>query len=614
MPTFAIVPTNKQPETTALWTEGRTRGFLLIVATLLAVWLLSPALHPVHVEAFSARSQSLAIMDMKGQLALDDEAYPVNIEYFFGLRLGTVKALEWTMRLTHSTGDLNFHILTTGSFLLLLGSSFRFAWRWARSPVWAAAAFAILTPGLVEIAFFFSDNLPSAALAALATALVVPRASLPRWFLIGVLAAGATLCRSDGMLAIPGILLVSLLGQPFRLRALVLRWSAFAAGIAALLYLSWRSTGMSLLHTLAVSRWISNMHFAENRNLQLVHASLAMFFGLPSLLLLIPGVWTLWKRSDRRERAVLILYPAIFYLYFMTKAIEPRNFLLLGAPFLVLIGAEGVRAATRAARGPNRTHRRLVLAGAAASLIVWVLPPRISISDGPRAILGHLWSPLLWRQWQGIIDDDMHRYQAFIDGVKPGERVLVLGVSFQSERYLHLQLLKAGYTLEPHRDDSAMHQLVDIYRLGDKTVLQIRNEQPFAIYTAANPGMSFRYPQEFQLSSELAALRPADYDRAVMMTWGDQYFFQEHVGSSPQFNRQAGPEVEPIPARSMPAIRRNDYGKLRIIPVNAQDLDQLKELSLGEMQQEEQERHIVPLRSYAVLQHVLGCHYCTDRH
>ena len=614
MSTSATAFANTQPKTTASRSKGLVRNVLTFVAILLGLWLLSPALHPVHVEAFSARSQSLAIMDMQGKVALDDQAYPVNIEYFFGLRLGTVKLLEWIMRLTHSTGDLNFHLLTTCSFLLLLGSSFRFAWRWAKSPLWAAVTFAILTPGLIEIAFFFSDNLPSAALAAFATALVIPRASLPRWFLIGLLAAGATLCRSDGMLAIPGVLLVSFLGAPSSLRSLAPRWLAFAAGLAALFYLSWRSTGMSLLHTLAVSRWISNMHFAESRGLQLVHASLAMFFGLPSILLLLLGVWKLWKKSQRREKIVLLLYPTGFYLYFMTKAIEPRNFLLLGAPFLVLLGAEGVQAALQALRGPNRTHRNLAIAGAAASLLLWVLPPRISISDGPRTILGHLWSPLLWRQWQGTIEDDMQRYNAFLDGIKPGERVLVLGVSFQAERYFHLQLLKAGYTLEPHSDKDAFHELVDVYRLGNKVVLQVRNEQPFAIYTAANPGMSFRYPQEFQLSTELAALKPADYDRAVMMTWGDQYFFQEHVGSSTQFQRQAGPQVEVIPALSMPAIRRNEYGKLRIIPMTAQDLDQLQQLSIREMQQEEQQQHIVPLRSYAVLQHALGCHYCADHH
>ena len=578
---------------------------------LFSVWLLWPGLHPVHVEAFSARSQSLAIMDLRGQLSLDDEAYRVNIEYFYDLRLGTVAALSWIMRATHSTGDSNFHILTTGSFLLLLGACFSFTHRWSKSRVQAAFAFALLTPGLIEIAFFFSDNLPSAALAAASIALVSRRTPVWLWPGIGVLLAAALLCRSDGLLALPAVLVLSLLRTDLRLKPILLDWGALAFGAAALLMLSWHVTGVSLPHILEVSRWISDMHFSESRRLLLFHCSVTMFFGLPSILLLLAGAWSLWSRQSRRERLILTVYPILFYLYFMTKAIEPRNFLLLGAPFLILHGAAGVEFSLGILRHGNARAKFLLLAAAAVCALTFILPPRITISDGPRAILGRLWSPLLWRQWQSTIQEDMGRYNAFLLSVHPGERVLVVGVSFQAERYLHLQLLKAGYLLQPHNDRTPYGEIADTYVDGTKTILQIRNEQPFAIYTAAHPGMSFRYPQEFQLATELAALSPADYDRAVMMTWGDQYFFQEHVGRSPQFEREAGPLTETIPRKEIPAFRRNEYGKLRIIPLSQGDLTELKELALSEMFQEEREGLFPPLRSYPALQKALGCHFCT---
>lgn len=582
---------------------------LAVIASLLGLWLLSPALHPVHVEAFSARSHSLAIMDLQGKLPLDDQAYPVNIEYFFGLRLGTVKALEWIMRLTQSLGDLNFHLLTTASFLLLLGSSFAFVRRWSRIPLWAALAFAILTPGLVEISFFFSDSLPSAALAALAIAFISRHTPLWRWPVIGLLVAAATLCRSDGLFVLPSILVFSLLRDDLRWSRLLRDWLAMSLGIAALFLLGWRATGYSIQHIIRVSSWIGRMHFNGNNGPHLAYLALTLFFGPPSLLLLAAGLRTLWRRQTPRERLLLTIYPVLFYLYFAFKAIEPRNFLLLGAPFLVLIGAAGTQTFVRALLGRSPGRRLIAAALTAACLVLMLLPPRVTLSDGPHAVTGRLWSPILWRQWQSTITEDMTRYNQFVDTIQPGERALVVGASFQAERYLHLNLLERGYVIQP---SAATHfgLLADVYICGNKTLLMFRNEQPFAIYTAKHPAMSFEYPQEFQLATELSALTPADFDRAVMITWGDEWFYQGQVSLSPQFRRQAGPMEEIIPSYKYPAHRRGFYGKLRIIPLSLQDLADLKQLSLNQMAFEERSGMFPPLRDYGVLHQVLSCHYC----
>src|ERR1700712_539960 len=114
------------------------RRFAAVLFIIFAGWLLYPALFATHVEAFSARLQSMAIMDLRGQFARDDMAYPVDLEYFHATRGGTIHALEGIMRLTHSTGEINFRILIWVSFLLFVATSVIFVRRWSAAPVWAA--------------------------------------------------------------------------------------------------------------------------------------------------------------------------------------------------------------------------------------------------------------------------------------------------------------------------------------------------------------------------------------------------------------------------------------------------------------------------------------------
>ena len=191
----------------------------------------------------------------------------------------------------------------------------------------------------------------------------------------------------------------------------------------------------------------------------------------------------------------------------------------------------------------------------------------------------------------------------------PGERVLVVNASFQSERYLHLKLLEHGDAPQPYTTQLPYGEIVDLYTLDDKRFLSLRTEQPFAIVTLASPGMTFEYPQAFQLAAGLATLTPADYDRAFLLTWGDGSFFQDHVGGSPEFNRDAGPMTVAIPSH-VPALRRGIYGTLRIIPLSNADLAHLESFSLALMHRQEQSGSFPPLRSYSFLHRALSCHFC----
>ena len=154
---------------------------LSVVFIVCALWLLSPMLTSSYVEAYVARLQSMAILNSRGYLGLDDQAYPVNTELLYVTRLGMVWLLGGAMRLLHSTSLVVLRLLTIASFGTLAASSVVFARRWARVSTGMVLAALVLTPGLVEPSFFFADNLVAAALTSVALAMVGRRLNVWLW-------------------------------------------------------------------------------------------------------------------------------------------------------------------------------------------------------------------------------------------------------------------------------------------------------------------------------------------------------------------------------------------------------------------------------------------------
>lgn len=548
--------------------------WLAWISFLLAAWLLSPALTSTHVEAFSARLQSMAILGARGQFATDDLAYPLNLEYFYTTRGGTVEALEWLMRLTHSSGDLNFRVLTLLGFALFAAACAVFVRRWSDEPVWAVLAALALTPGLCEPAFFFADNLLSAALAAVAFALIGPRRSGLAWAGAGAVLACATLLRIDAILAAPALLLLVLLQE----RASPLRalgsWALALAGAALVFTLSWRLTSVSLSLSVHVGRLHSALHQSWGDHIP-VPRVLLLFFG-PTLLLIALGIYHRRQQSWQQSVA-LVLSPVLFYVAVLPQVVELRDYLLLLAPFLLLYAATGITTLFRLARLGTQRQQRLALAAVALYGLTLIAPPLLILHDGPRLLLGRLYAPILWRRWQHSTQEATGQVKALAASSGPAERTLILSTYFQSDRFLHLALLQAGYGIQPLASTGPCHA-VEVYTLGKRTIYHVRTENPYFLLSRPPLSLPAEYVRAYQTATGLSCVPPAAYDRAYLDTWGTtgQGFFAQ---TRPFLAGVSGAELA-FPGRRFPHLGASRMlGVQRLLLLSPADVEQIDSYS-----------------------------------
>ena len=577
----------------------RLSGALFV---LFSAWMLWPMLFATHVEAFSARLQTMAMLDLRGQFVRDDLAYPIDLEYFYSTRGGTIHALEWIMRLTHTTGDLNFRILIWASFLIFVASSVVFVRRWSLQPVWAALAIVILIPGLTDISFFFADNLPSAAMVAVAMALLSRTTPPVTWFASGAALACGILFRTDAILAAPTLFLIALLDDDRRWQRTLFAWLSTLAGAAAVLIFAWHRTGVSLLQSLRVAKMYSAIHDSWG-DIPSFPRQIALFFG-PGILLIVLGALVRWKRSSRRERLILIVWPAILYVVFLFKAVELRDYLLLGAPFVLLLGATGLSRLLRLLEIGAPRQRRLAQAIIAVYLLTLFLPPMLTLHDGPRFTTGRIYAPPMWHRWQRTTDQAVQQLQSLADSTPSGGRTLILTTLFQSDRYLHLALLEDGYTQLPLRQDPSCGN-VDTYVKGDRTLFHIRTENPY--YLLSDPPLSLptEYVRGYQLQSGFTCLPPQDYDRAYMVSWGRMW--QGYLEQMASFHTSDfGPLEVPFPEFGTPHLGPTKYLQVqRVMSLTPARLQELLDRTQSLMHSYEQgdSGSWTPPHSYAEFHH-----------
>ena len=446
----------------------------------------------------------MALLDLHGHLAQDDLAYPVSIEYFLATRGGTVHLLEWIMRLTHSTGPVNWRILIWSSYALFLATSCLFVRRWSsQHAAWAALAVVVLTPGLSDISFFFADNLPSAALVTLALALIGTRTGPWRWLAAGAAFACATLLRIDALIAAPFLILLALLQQPLTIPRLLRNWLLTLFGAAATFLLSWRLTGISLAQSIRVTQIHNAIHDNWGDH-QAYPRVVVLFFG-PALLLLAVGVAQNWRKAQPVWNLVTIVWPVLFYIAFMFKVVELRDYLLLGAPFLLLHGATGLTATLRFFTSGTARQRLFARATLAIFLFALFAPPSIILHDGPRVFVGRIYSPPLWRLWQNSTNAAIQQSKDLAASAAPGQRTLIFSTFFQPDRYLHLALLEDGYTIQPLRSKPSCGA-VETYTKGDRTVYHVRTENPWWLLSDYPMHMPGDYVLAYQTDAGLNCL------------------------------------------------------------------------------------------------------------
>jgi hypothetical protein len=457
--------------------RSATRSGLIAAGVLVAaVWLVYPVLHPVHVEGFSASIESLAIHLAQGRLAEYDALHPANLEFFALSRLGTVTFVasliswlgvssEWAMQLTMWVG---FAALTWASVVLVR--------RWTGAPVTLVVLSLLLMPGVSESAFFFNDNVLSAALALGALAVVGGSAGLVSTVFAGLLFGAGIVARLDAVLLAPAVGLIGYrqhgLGRRFVLRGL-----AFTAAALLPVVLVPGAVGATILDVVRISNYAL---YLWNRPPSLApHArEFAYFIGTPAALLVAFGLLRLTKEREMLRLALLAGVPLFFNLVALGKIMQSRQLLPL-TPFfatLTIVGWQYLVANTE-----DLSRRRLRLVVVAVSALALFGPfARRQVSDGPRAPYGRFWSPLQWTRWQNAVDANLGEVQRLVAEVNPSPRTTMLTDTWDADRYLHLALQREGYRIADIAETQpACARIGELFVRGETQVMHLRLHQPF---------------------------------------------------------------------------------------------------------------------------------------
>ena len=480
--------------------------------------MASPALSSTYVEAYVARLQSMAILLHRGaSLRLDDFAYPINTEFLYFTRVGMVQLMRLVNWIFGGGSDWGLRVLTLASFALLAFSAVRFGRRWSAEPVWVLAAILVLTPGILESSFFFADNLPSAALAALALALVSGNVSAVRWLAIGGLLGSATLVRLDAVLVAPMVVAVLWLATR-DLRKMGLAIAYGLIGAAIVFAVSAHATGVALPLALRVGHEFKAVNGSDlyapgfGRTVRTARG----FFGVITAICALVGFWSNFQRKPASWSIVMGLMPILFFLAVLPKANEVRDFSLLGVLFVVLQGGTGLREILQTATAKSDTRRWAALAVLLVFAVVLFGPPRMDSSDGPRPFIGRVWSPIFWRQWQHRTSEALQQLSEYVDTIRPGERILVVNPFYEPDRYLNLTLLQKGFSLLPP-SGAENCQSVQIYSRNGTTVYSIRTENPYGL---SGKGLIDTQLAALQFTTSLTCLNGLHFDRIAEMDWG----------------------------------------------------------------------------------------------
>jgi len=475
-------------------------GLAVVVA-----WLVHPVLTPSHVEGFSASIESLAIHLSHGALADYDRLHPANLEFFALSRLGTVTFVAALVRWTGLSSEGAMRTMMWLGFASLIWASVVLVRRWTGASTMVVVGALLLVPGVSESAFFYNDNVLSAALAVGALALLGTSPGTATTALAGLLFGGGVVARLDAVLLAPAVVLIAYeqhhrVGRDFVRRALVFTGAAL---VPVLLVPG--SVGASILDVVRISNYAVTLW---NRPPSLApHArEFAYFVGTPAALLVAFGALRLTKDRAFYRLALLSGVPIIFNLVALGKIWQSRQLLPM-TPFFAALAVCGFQYLVVDEKEHSRRPLRIATL-AVVAIVLFGPIGRLQISDGPRAPYGRFWAPRLWTRWQHAVDENMADIARLISGVNRSATTAIITDTWDADRYLHLQLQRSGFVVQSaDRLQSACAKTGELFVKGPTRVIHVRLHQPFLQSwrsLAAQRWQSLGLPC-------LVATRPSDY-------------------------------------------------------------------------------------------------------
>ena len=511
-----------EPQTVSKDTAGdaartRRRSLDLVLAglgLLLCAYLVSPVFQAIHLEGYSAQMQSIALLGSIAPGVPHDPWLPLITQFIFQTRSGIIDMLAAIYSVFPGAGDQAFRMLMVASLAVLLASSIVYAKRWSNTPPLFALFALVLAPGIPETAFFFNDNIVSAALSTAALALVSRRLGKPTALLSGACFGLALLCRLDAVMVLPLIVGTVFYSQATR-RAQVTACLLGILGALSLLAASAVFHGFSLIDAFSTAKRFVPM-LTESR---WVWVRL-FFFGLAALPVVLIGGWLGWKRLKNQRSVIGILtfiaYPLLLAA-FAPKATEIRYVFPLLAPLIALHGGNGLQWVYQQCTRGTGVRFRVASAVAAFGVLVLLAPLTwVKVLDGPRYVLGRLWSPPQWARWQQAGAEGTRRMEALAALLDDGRRNIVLSSHFNDEFYLRLRLMEHGFlpaaTASRYPGCSGM----SLFTKGDSVVMHIRAHPQYRI-----AGHGYQYNAALQLTAayECSATRSAN--KTYVAAFGD---------------------------------------------------------------------------------------------
>jgi len=525
--------------------QGRKSGLVAWgVLSLAAAWLLSPVFAAQHLEGYTTNLKAIAFMANRGDLRAQDLLMPAITDFLYFSRTGVVALLRVGEGLFGSESDWNFRALMVISLATILAGSVFIARRLEGVRPIASFAALLLIPSVTENAFFFNDNMPSAAFAVAGVALVVAWDRPVAYAIAGLLSAAALLCRTDALLLAPFIAGVAWLRRPV--------WQPwlYRAGAALLGFAVGLSLAALLLKATPLDAVLASQRFVVGFRLSTIVQVIGLTLGAAGAILLPLGVLASWQRlatePDRRRRLVmLIFYPALIMMVAFRLGTETRYIYPLLTPFFALHGGRALETLIFALPGPRR---RVAQAGLAALVLVVLLPPAVVIMrDGPRSPAGRLWMPVLWWQWENAMAGSLRRVEATIRDADNVPLTLLVSTHFNDDFFLKQRLLAAGWIPRAAEEAFPGCSGFSVYQKHGRTVAHVRTEPQYALLRTSTTRM-----RAFLLDRSLScpALRVAN--RTVLTTWGFDYRVWDNTHSfDPQLVSSVIPMLQPLASLSV---------------------------------------------------------------
>ncbi|MDQ3059743.1 MAG: glycosyltransferase family 39 protein [Pseudomonadota bacterium] len=487
---------------------------LTSLGLLVCLYLIWPAFHAVHLEGFTAQTQSIALLKALAPGVQHDPYLPLVSQFIEQTRSAVIDVLSLIYRVFPQAGDLAFKGLVLASFIFLFASAMFFAKCWGGvRPIFSFFAL-VLTPGIPETAFFFNDNIVSAAFACIALALISKDRQIIKCLLSGAFLGLAILSRIDAIFMFPMVIGLVFYACESRRERLI---ASFIICQATLLVLTLSGIfhGFSMIDAFVTAR-----KFVINQGDQKNWFWIRIFyFGLGALPFLVTGAWLNFKLLKARKKniglLVFIIYPALLALL-APKATEVRYIFPLLAPMVALHAGTGLAWVYQQCLSGGKRKFRYATGIIAFSGLVAIIPPAfLKMHDGPRAVFGRLWTPILWSRWQDSVNETTARTQRLVAILDDEKSNILISTHYNDEFYSRLRLMEAGFLPLPASSSHPACHGFSLFKKGRSMVFHIRTDPQYRIAP-----ITPTYNAALQISAAFSCDFEPPYSKVYITTFG----------------------------------------------------------------------------------------------